>query len=141
MSRRLTRSTHHDDDGVNMTPMLDIVFILLIFFIVTAVFLDEEGIDFTQARGDGAGAPPVAAITIVIDASDKITVQGRTVPLGLVEAEVQLNLLNHPGAAIDLRAAETARFENVVLIKDDMEQAGRTVSFETYPSAFSAAQF
>jgi len=47
MSRRLNRLSHEDQGEVNMTPMLDIVFILLIFFIVTAVFLDERGLDFT----------------------------------------------------------------------------------------------
>jgi len=44
MSRRLNRVPLSDQDGVNMTPMLDMVFILLIFFIVTAVFLDEHGV-------------------------------------------------------------------------------------------------
>jgi len=132
MSRRLNRSTHHDDEGVNMTPMLDIVFILLIFFIVTAVFLDETGVDFTQAKGDSAPTPPVAAISIIIDGSDKISVEGRIVPLELVEAEVQRYLVARPDAIIDLRAAETARLENIVAVKDDMEQAGRSVRFETY---------
>jgi len=140
MSRRLNRSTHHDDEGVNMTPMLDIVFILLIFFIVTAVFLDETGVDFTQAKGDGSPTPPLAAISIVIDASDKISVEGRVVPISLVEAEVQRHLVHSPEAIIDLRAEETARLENVVLIKDDMEQVGRTVRFETFiPTTTSAS--
>ena len=139
MSRRLNRTTHLDEEGVNMTPMLDIVFILLIFFIVTAVFLDEDGIDFTQAKGDNSPTPPVAAISIVIDASDKITVEGRTVPLALVEAEVQRHLINRPEAVIDLRAAETARLENVVEVKDDMELAGRNVRFETFATTVVAA--
>jgi len=140
MSRRLNRSTHHDDEGVNMTPMLDIVFILLIFFIVTAVFLDEDGIDFTQLRGESPITTPIAVISIVIDASDKVSVEGRVVPLTLVEAEVQRHLANRPDAVIDLRAAETARLKNVVQVKDDMEFAGLKVIFETYPSTQLAAK-
>ena len=138
MSRRLNRSTHHDEEGVNMTPMLDIVFILLIFFIVTAVFLDERGLDFTQAKGD-APVTPSSAISIVIDAQDRISVEGRTVPLSLLEAEVQRHLTYQPDANIDLRAAETARLENVVSVKDDMELAGRAVRFETYVPTRSTA--
>ena len=140
MSRRRTRSTHSDAGGVDMTPMLDIVFILLIFFIVTAVFLDEKGVDFTQAQGD---APPVGeslVVSIIIHSEDAISVEGRVVSLALVEAEVQRHLVYKPNASIDLRAATNARLENVVTIKDDMEQAGRTVRFETFcPTTSTAA--
>lgn len=139
MSRRLSRVSQSDQDGVNMTPMLDIVFILLIFFIVTAVFLDERGVDFTQAQGDAPPGPDRAVISIVVDAEDVISVEGRVVPVALVESEVQRHLVNRPGAAIDLRADETARLENIVTIKDEMEQAGRDVRFETFtPTILSA---
>lgn len=140
MSRRLNRVSKEDQGGVDMTPMLDIVFILLIFFIVTAVFLDERGIDFTQAQGDAPPGPPTAVISIVVDAEDVISVQGRVVPLAFVESEVQRHLVSRPDAAIDLRAAKTARLANIVTIKDDMEQAGRSVRFETFTPTVLAAQ-
>ena len=135
MSRRLTKSTTHDQDGVDMTPMLDIVFILLIFFIVTATFLDETGVDFTQPDRDGSTGNPPIAIRIVIDSADEISVEGRVVSLALVESEVQRYLVNRPDAVIDLSAAEDARLMNVVSVKDQMEQAGRSVRFETYSPA------
>lgn len=140
MSRRLNRVSKQDQDGVDMTPMLDIVFILLIFFIVTAVFLDETGVDFTQAQGDVPPGPPIAVISIVVDAEDVISVEGRIVPLAFVESEVQRHLVSSPDAAIDLRAAKTASLGNVVTIKDDMEQAGRSVRFETFAPTHLAAQ-
>lgn len=140
MSRRLNRLSHEDQGEVNMTPMLDIVFILLIFFIVTAVFLDERGLDFTQAQGDVPPGPPTATISIVVDAEDVISVQGRVVPLDFVESEVQRHLVNRPDATIDFRAAKTARLGNIVAIKDDMEQAGRSVRFETFTPTVTTAQ-
>ncbi len=139
MSRRRTRLSNSDEGGVDMTPMLDIVFILLIFFIVTAVFLDEEGIDFTQAQGE-APSGTQSVISIAINSEDAISVEGRIVSLALVEAEVQRHLVYKPNAAIDFRAAKNARFENVVTIKDDMERAGRTVRFETYIPTQTTAQ-
>ncbi len=139
MSRRLNRASNSDQGGVDMTPMLDIVFILLIFFIVTAVFLDERGVDFTQAQGDAPSGPTTPVISIIIDGEDVISVEGRVVPVALVESEVQRHLVEHPGAAIDLRADETARLEYVVTIKDDMEQAGRRVRFETFTPTVLAA--
>ena len=139
MSRRLNRVSQSDQDGVDMTPMLDIVFILLIFFIVTAVFLDERAVDFTQVKGDAPMRPTTAIISIIVDAEDIISVEGRVVPIALVESEVQRHLVNRPGAAIDLRADKTARLENIVSIKDDMEQAGRSVRFETFTATTLAA--
>lgn len=132
MSRRLSKSDHRNEEGVDMTPMLDIVFILLIFFIVTAVFIDETGIDFTQANSDIITENTSPVISIVIDETDKVSVEGRIVSLAFVESEVQRHLVYRPDASIDLRAAETSRLMNVVTIKDEMEQAGRNVRFETY---------
>lgn len=140
MSRRLNRTYQSSSDGVDMTPMLDIVFILLIFFIVTAVFLDERGVDFTQAQGDAPPGPATSVIHIVVDAQDRIAVQGRVVSLDFVESEVQRHLASRPDASIDLRAAETARLQNIVTIKDDMEQAGRAVRFETFTTPVATAQ-
>jgi len=140
MSRRLTRSYKSEQDGVDMTPMLDIVFILLIFFIVTAVFLDERGVDFTQANGEVPPGPTTPVISIVVNAENIVSVEGRVVPVAFVESEVQRHLVNRPGAAIDFRAAETARLENIVTIKDDMEQAGRAVRFETFKAPVLTAQ-
>lgn len=138
MSRRRTRTLTDDSAEVDMTPMLDIVFIMLIFFIVTAVFLDEQGIDFTKAQGsDGA---PTPTVSIVVNAKNEVSVEGRIVPISLVEAEVQRHLVNKPGAPIDLRADETARLADVVTIKDGMERVGRTVSFETYVASEEMAR-
>lgn len=139
MSRRRTRSLTDDSAGVDMTPMLDIVFILLIFFIVTATFLDERGLDFTKAQGDGPDKP-TAAVSIVINSDNQVAVEGRVVPISMVEAEVQVHLVNKPNAPIALRADETARLADVVTIKDGMERVGRTVSFETYVGPTKTAQ-
>ena len=139
MSRRRARTLTDDSAGVDMTPMLDIVFILLIFFIVTATFLDERGLDFTKAQGDGPiGSAPV--VSIIVNADNQVAVEGRVVPISMVEPEVQFHLVNKPNAAIVLRADETARLADVVTIKDGMESVGRTVSFETYVGQVKTAQ-
>lgn len=134
MAMRRARRVRDDSAGVDMTPMLDIVFILLIFFIVTATFLDESGVDFTQAQGDSISNPETPVISIQVAANGDVAVQGRLVPLSLVEAEVQRNLIERPGASIDLRADARAPLAPVVTIKDDMERVGRAVRFETYES-------
>ena len=96
--------------------------------------------DFTQANGEVPPGPATPVISIVVDAKDAISVEGRVVPVAFVEAEVQRHLVNRPGAAIDLRADETARLGNIVTIKDDMEQAGRAVRFDTFNGTSLTAQ-
>lgn len=139
MARRRTRSLTQESAEVDMTPMLDIVFILLIFFIVTAVFLDETGLDFTKLDGESTGAP-VAAISITIDEENRVAIEGRRVPLSLVQAEVQVLLVSKPNAVISLRAAESAHLQEVIEVKDKMEGAGLTVSFETYAETQTTAR-
>jgi len=85
--RRSRRTQRSDDGDVDMTPMLDIVFIMLIFFIVTATFLDEEGINLTQPPpppdSDNTPPPENPAITIYVNAQDRCSVACANVSVGL----------------------------------------------------------
>ena len=139
MARRRSRSIVNDNAEVDMTPMLDIVFILLIFFIVTAVFLDESGIDFTSQKGPEP-ITPTPSIQVTLNEKSQATVGGRNIPLPLVLAEVQYHLAEKPGAAISFRASEKARLHHVVFIKDSIENAGLQLGFETYAEAERSAR-
>jgi len=78
--RRNRRNQASDDAEVDMTPMLDIVFIMLIFFIVTATFLDEKAIDLTQPppppENPDDPPPDTPAITVYVDERDSCSVEG-----------------------------------------------------------------
>ena len=72
--RRNRRNSQPDEADVDMTPMLDIVFIMLIFFIVTATFLDEDGIDLTQPPPPPDTTPPkdnTPAITVYVNETNQ----------------------------------------------------------------------
>lgn len=124
--RRSRRAQAADEGEVDMTPMLDIVFIMLIFFIVTATFLDETGIDLTQPPPppDSDIPPPDSqAITVYVDSRDSCVVDGR--PLGCDRAmlEVERLLAEKPKASIILRLDEKATHKNLVMLKDGLDQA------------------
>ena len=76
MARRRRRSAADEEDEVNLTPMLDVVFIMLIFFIVTASFIRESGLEAT--RPDQTDTPTVTdeegAILVMINHNDEIFV-------------------------------------------------------------------
>lgn len=123
---RTRRNRRSDDADVDMTPMLDIVFIMLIFFIVTATFLDEQGLDFTRPPPDISTyitTPP--AISIYVDAKNAVSVDNESAELSSVASRVERLLAEKPNAVISLRADAQASLDPVVYIKDQMKLAGR----------------
>lgn len=119
------RKRTDDAADVDMTPMLDIVFIMLIFFIVTAVFLDETGLDFTTPGESSQTPSRTDTIQIYVNAKDQISVDSVPVTLKGVSARVERRLADKPGANILLLASEQATVDPVVSIKDQMALAGR----------------
>ncbi len=124
---RRRRSKGSDEADVDMTPMLDIVFIMLIFFIVTATFLDERGIDLTQPPPpppDQPDAPSKPAITIYVDGKSTCSVDNRRTECDRVILDVERLLADKPGANVILRIDKAARHQVLVLLKDELDTAG-----------------
>ncbi len=134
--RRRGRNKGEDDAEVDMTPMLDIVFIMLIFFIVTATFLSEQGIDLTQPppQPDQPDNPnPKPAIAVYIDGRDQCSVDGRGTECDRVALAVERILADKPGANIILKVSESASHGNLVFLKDGFDQRGLESKIEIIP--------
>ena len=131
--RRGRRKTQGDEAEVNMTPMLDIVFIMLIFFIVTATFLDEKGVDLTQPPPPPDSEVPsksTPAITVYVDGRDQCAVDGARTTCDRVALRVERLLADKPGASVILRLDESARHELLVGIKDELDTKGLASKIE-----------
>lgn len=131
--RRGRRKTQGDEAEVNMTPMLDIVFIMLIFFIVTATFLDEKGVDLTQPPPPPDNDVPsksTPAITVYVDGRDQCAVDGARTTCDRVALRVERLLADKPGASVILRLDESARHELLVGIKDELDTKGLASKIE-----------
>ena len=127
MSFARTRKNRRSDEAdVDMTPMLDIVFIMLIFFIVTATFLDEQGLDFAQAPPEPlTPTPPAPAISIYVDSKNAVSIDNEASELSSVASRIERLMADKPNAVISLRADAQASLDPVVYIKDQMALAGR----------------
>ncbi|MEZ5893270.1 MAG: biopolymer transporter ExbD [Parvularculaceae bacterium] len=89
------------EDDVNVTPLLDIVFIMLIFFIVTSTFVKEPGIDINRPDAVTGSERKLAAIIVAIDENDQIWINKENVKLEEVKAIVeQLRRENPKGTAV-----------------------------------------
>ncbi|RKQ70879.1 outer membrane transport energization protein ExbD [Litorimonas taeanensis] len=131
--RRGRKNTQADEADVDMTPMLDIVFIMLIFFIVTATFLDETAIDLTQPPPPpDTPNPPDAprAITVFVDARNQCSVDERRTNCDRVTLAVERLLADKPGASVILRLDERAQHKILVELKDGLDAGGRSTKIE-----------
>ena len=119
------RSRPADEASIDMTPMLDVVFILLIFFIVTSTFLNEVGFDLTPPPQD-PNAPPsrVKAVNVVIDQSNLVTMDGRVTDLGSVRANIERRKAENPDISVVIAASGLAKNQIVIEVYDQAKMTG-----------------
>lgn len=124
MRKKLSKS--QDDAGIDMTPMLDIVFIMLIFFIVTASFLKEAGIDVNRPEGNNSQSNPEDArnIMISVTAENEVWMESRRIDARAVRANVERLKAENPEGTIVIQADREASTGVVARIMDSLNVAG-----------------
>ena len=126
MTRRITRR-EGDTGEVNITPLLDIVFILLIFFIVTATFLQEEGFGLNAPEEnppeDQTRPPPTLVLSVRPDGFVRVN-DLRMIDPRSVKPVVEEFKAREPRGVVLVSAAPEARAETTVLVLDQSRQAG-----------------
>jgi len=118
------RQTHREDDGINITPMLDIVFIMLIFFIVSASFARATGVSVERPTAAAAVALPQAAIVIGIRPDDEIWMAGQRVDLGELRQMTERARAENPEDSVVIVADKGARIGTVSRVMDQLRLAG-----------------
>lgn len=119
------RKTNFDEGSmIDMTPMLDVVFIMLIFFIVTATFVKESGIEVSRPDSETATKQNRVAILIAISAQNEIYLGGRKIDLSAVRANVERLLVENPQGSAVIQADRIAATWILVEIMDRVRQAG-----------------
>ena len=102
MRRSLISQAVEEKDEPNITPMLDVVFILLIFFIVTANFIKEPGLEINRPDSETAEVTENAAILIAIGAAGEIYMDGRRIDVRQVKANVIRMIAENPQGTVCL---------------------------------------
>ncbi|MCY4040729.1 MAG: biopolymer transporter ExbD [Gammaproteobacteria bacterium] len=122
-ARRLRRTD--DSADVNVTPLLDIVFILLIFFIVTTSFVKEFGVDMSRpSNAPMQEQKREAAIIVRIDETGRVYVDERLVALDAVRANIETGLARKPGAPVVVVADRATDAGHTVRVVDQARVAG-----------------
>jgi biopolymer transport protein ExbD len=117
----------HDDEGdeINLTPMLDVVFIMLIFFIVTASFIKEAGIDVNRPDAPVTETKPEDAnILVVISATDEIWIDRRIIDPRAVRANIERLHAENPKGSVVIQANKKSTNKMLVWVMDSSRSAG-----------------
>jgi biopolymer transport protein ExbD len=129
--KKLGGSRKKDEGNIDLTPMLDVVFILLIFFVVTATFLSEQAID--AASNENNNQPPPEDqddekrnILVEISQNNEITLNGE--PRAILESQLRANIdrlkAENPAASVIIRPDDRSNVNTLVMIMDAARQAG-----------------
>ncbi|UAW98110.1 biopolymer transporter ExbD [Halopseudomonas nanhaiensis] len=124
MRMRRHHTSSEDEAGIDLTPMLDIVFIMLIFFIVTSSFIKEAGITVQTPSADTAENQPRGNILIAVDASGEIWIDRQQVDIRSVRAAVERMRVDQPDSSVVVQADRDARSGLVIRIMDQVRLAG-----------------
>jgi len=120
-----SRDDEHDEQ-INLTPMLDVVFIMLIFFIVTATFVKEVGIDVNQPDQDKPKTvdPDKKSIVVRISNRDRITIAQRDVDWRSVRANIERLHAEAPEAPVVIQAHPDSSTEALIHVMDEARMVG-----------------
>ncbi len=122
MARRRLREREQSE--VNLTPMLDVVFIMLIFFIVTATFIRETGLEVNRPDDNQAQVVQEdGAILVIIDSTDDIWIDNRVVDARAVRPNIERMHAEDPDRPVVIQVANASSADTLVTIMDAARQA------------------
>ena len=118
------KTSSEEESPIDLTPMLDVVFIMLIFFIVTATFVKESGIDVNRPQAATAVVKEKANILVAIDAHNKVWINRREVDIRSVRANIERLHAENPKGTVVIQADRDSRNEVHVQVMDASRLAG-----------------
>ena len=125
-------SQQDDDTEINMTPMLDIVFIMLIFFIVTAVFVKDSGVEVQKPEAITAIPQKQISVLVAVTENDEVHINRESVDVDAIRTIVEKLHSENPKGTIAIQADDKAKAGLVLDTYKAIKEAGVTkIAFAT----------
>lgn len=118
-----SRNRGSDEQQIDLTPMLDVVFIMLIFFIVTATFIKLPGADVVRP-GAAVAQSLKPSMLVAIDGDSAIWVDRELIDPKFLRTEIAALYADNPQGALVIQADEEARVEQIALVADAAKEVG-----------------
>mgnify|MGYP001811864879 FL=1 len=127
MRRQANRFSRTDEDSdINLTPMLDVVFIMLIFFIVTATFIKQAGIDVLRPEAQTGEQKPTVSVLVAISGNGDIWIDKKKVDVTAVRAHIERIHAENPKGGLVIQADRDAKSEKLMAVLNAARGAGLT---------------
>jgi biopolymer transport protein ExbD len=124
MRKKTNLVPEEEENEINLTPMLDVVFIMLIFFIVTASFIKEAGVQVERPDAPTGERQEDAAILIAIRENDEIWIDRQERDPRAVRGIIERLHAENPKGSIVIQADENSTNEMLVIVMEAAKQAG-----------------
>ena len=123
--RRVLGIQQKEEGEIDLTPMLDVVFIMLIFFIVTATFVKEMGLDVnTPDKSQNVKDADKQSIVVQVTSRDRIRIRGRDIDFRAVRANIERLHAENPEAPVVIQPHPESKTEIMIHVMDSARQAG-----------------
>ena len=119
-------SQKEEELEINLTPMLDIVFIMLIFFIVTAVFVKEAGVEVDKPIASAATKQDRVSILVAITASNEVWINRKQVEIKAVRSIIEKLRSENPKGTVSVQADRKAKAGITLEVMEAARLAGAT---------------
>ena len=130
--RRYRNEEHESQHGIDLAPMLDFVLNLLIFFIITAIFVKEYGLEVNRPSSFEQSSAENSSITVNVFANGDIAVNGRVVDLRAIRANIERVHAEFPNSGVLLLADEGAKNGLIIEAADQVRLGGiQDITFST----------
>ena len=113
-----------EDTGIDLTPMLDVVFIMLIFFIVTATFVKEAGVDVQRPEATTAERQDLANILIAITPEDDVWIDGNRIDERDMATVIKRLHAENPQGSVVVQADRASTHKTLKVVLDAVQKAG-----------------
>lgn len=123
MRTRNLLSSQQEDADINMTPMLDIVFIMLIFFIVSTSFIREAGIDVNRPNAQTSESQAKSAVMLAISANNEIWLDRQQVDIRMVRPALERLKAEQADISVVVQADEDSTTGQLVKVLDQLRLA------------------
>lgn len=122
----MRRRTYNDDDGnnIDLTPMLDVIFIMLIFFIVTTSFVKESGVTVNRPSAATTEEKKGNNILVAIRANGEIWIDRRAIDVRAVRPNIERMKAENPEGSVIIQADEYSNTGLLVKVMDQVRLAG-----------------
>jgi biopolymer transport protein ExbD len=123
MGRR-TKAAEEDQNAIDLTPMLDVVFIMLIFFIVTASFIKEAGIEIDRPEATTSMLNKDASILIAVSSNNEVWIDKNRVDIRAVKTSIERLYAENPKGAVVIQADDNSNIETLTKVAEAAREVG-----------------